>query len=164
MLRSATIVHTPARHLLRVNLRALDLAASLPLIEGGRKAREARFPAHFPKRRSSAQPHNPQHACGELTASTRATRTHHLCHSSHSRDAVWRSLPAHVQRHAHTAFTHDALAARAHASVTAGTRACEPGRVGGEYSKFLPLKPPEKWHTASSLSNELTLRSVETSY
>ena len=59
MLRSATIVHTPARHLLRVNLRALDLAASLPLIEGGRKAREARFPAHFPKRRSSAQPHNP---------------------------------------------------------------------------------------------------------
>ena len=46
-----------------------------------------------------------------------------LAACSHCKDAVWSGLPAHVQQHAHTALTHDALAARAHASVTAGSRA-----------------------------------------
>ena len=55
---------------------------------------------------------------------------------SHCRDAVWRDLPAHVQRHMYKALLNDALAARAHASVTAGSRACEPGRVGSQYSKI----------------------------
>ena len=65
MLRSATIIDTPTRHLLRVNPQALDLGTSLPFVKGGRNAREARFPAHFHKHRSSAQPHKQQHASGE---------------------------------------------------------------------------------------------------
>ena len=74
-----------------------------------------------------AESSQPAHAqCAHITFATH----------SHCRDAVWRDLPAHVQRHMYTALLHDALAARARASVTAGSRACEPGRVGSQYSKF----------------------------
>ena len=136
MLRSATIVHTPTRHLLRVNPQAVDLGSSLPLVVGGQNAREARLPAHFHKHGSSAQPHKQQHARGELIASTRTTRTHHLCHSlplqrcSLARPAG--ACAAACAHSTHLRWTCSTCACLWHSC----TRACEPARVGSQYSKI----------------------------
>ena len=136
MLRSATIIDTPTRHLLRVNPQALDLGTSLPLVVGGQNAREARLPAHFHKHRSSAQPHKQQHARGELIASTRTTRIHHLCHSlplqrcSLARPAG--ACAAACAHSTHLRWTCSTCACLRHSC----TRACEPGRLGSQYSKI----------------------------
>ena len=78
---------------------------------------------HSTHAKSSQQAHT---QCAHITFTTH----------SHCRDAVWRDLPAHVQRYMYTALLHDALAARACASVTADNRACELGRVGSQNSKI----------------------------
>ena len=80
MLRSATIVHTPTHHLLRVNLLSLDLAASLLLVEDGRNAREARFPAPLPRTQ-------------ELGTASQSTARMRRAHSQHMHDAHTSPLP-----------------------------------------------------------------------